>query len=306
MKTLKTLGYLFIMVVLVALSFLFTVREGQEAIVLRLGKITLDATGNASVMNAGLHTKVPLITHVRKFDVRLQTLDIKSSRIVTAEKKDVIVDYYVKWRIADVPLFYTRTSGDYRQAELLLEQQINGGLRAEFGRRTISEVISEDRSSIMDKLREAAAASAHKLGVQVVDVRIKRIDLPTEVSKAVFDRMRAERERVATEHRAEGKAKSEAIKGKADGRAVVIVASASAKANEIMGLGDGRATDIYARAYSKDEAFYGFYRSVQAYGRTFHDKNDILLLRPDSEFFTYFDSSGKQIKVGHSDRHKKH
>lgn len=306
MNALKGLGYLLVIVVLVGLSFLFTVREGQEAILLRLGKITLDRAGNTNVINPGLHTKLPLITHVRKFDVRLQTLDIKSSRIVTEEKKDVIVDYYVKWRIDDVPVFYTRTGGDYSRAELLLEQQINGGLRAEFGRRTISEVISEDRSSIMDKLREAAESSAHKLGVHVVDVRIKRIDLPTEVSKAVFDRMRAERERVATEHRAEGKAKSEAIKGKADAKAVVIVADARAKANEIMGLGDAKATKIYGDAYGKDATFYGFYRSLQAYGHTFQDKNDILLLRPDSQFFTYFDSSGKPIKIAHGNPHKKH
>ncbi|MHA7841099.1 MAG: protease modulator HflC [Gammaproteobacteria bacterium] len=306
MKALKGFGYLFIVVMLIGLSFLFTVREGQEAILLRLGKITVDAAGNPNIMKAGLHTKLPFITHVRKFDVRLQTLDIKSSRIVTAEKKDVIVDYYVKWRIGNVPVFYTRTGGDYGRAELLLEQQINGGLRAEFGQRTISEVISEDRSSIMDKLRETAAVSANKLGVHVVDVRIKRIDLPTEVSKAVFDRMRAERERVATEHRAEGKAKSEAIKGQADAKAIVIVADARAKANEIMGLGDAKATNIYASAYGQDPTFYGFYRSLQAYNHTFQDKNDILLLRPDSQFFTYFDNSRKLTTTGHAGPHKNH
>ena len=303
MKALKPLGYIVVMVILVGLSFLFTVREGQEAILLRLGKITVDGAGEAKVMRAGLHAKLPLITRVRKFDVRLQTLDIQSSRIVTAEKKDVIVDYYVKWRIGSVPVFYTRTGGDYGRAELLLEQQINGGLRAEFGRRTISEVISEDRSSIMDQLRETAAASANKLGVHVVDVRIKRIDLPTEVSKAVFDRMRAERERVATEHRAEGKATAEAIKGKADGKAIVIVANAKAKATEIMGLGEAKAAKIYADAYGKEPAFYAFYRSLQAYGGTFQDKRDILLLRPDSQFFRYFDSSGEPTKVSHGHSH---
>lgn len=297
MKLVKYSIYLLIIFLLGGLTCLFMVQEGQQAILLRLGKITLDSAGQNKVMKPGLHFKVPFISQVRKFDIRLQTLDIKSSRIVTAEKKDVIVDYYVKWQITDVPLFYTRTSGEYERAELLLEQQINGGLRAEFGHRTISEVISEDRSSIMEQLRLVAAKSASKLGIKVIDVRIKRIDLPMEVSKAVFERMRAERERVATEHRAEGKATAEAIKGNAEAKASVIVADAQAKASKIMGLGDAEATRIYAQAYSKDEQAYGFYRSLEVYDHIFRDKNDLLLLRPDSQLFNYFGSSHLSTSV---------
>lgn len=292
MLTDKKLGLSLCIVVLILLySSLFIVSEGQGALLLRLGTIEVDQKGQAIVKKPGLHAKIPLINQVWRFSTRLQTLDIQSSRIVTAEKKDVIVDYFVKWRISNPALYYTRTSGSATQAQVLLEQQLNDSLRAEFGRRTISEVIADDRASIMEALNQQANQSAKTLGLQIVDVRIKRIDLPTEVSAAIFDRMRAERARVATEHRAQGKAKAEAIRANADAEATITVATALADAMRIRGEGDAQAAQIYATAYNKDSAFYAFYRSLIAYKKSFANKQDILILKPDSQFFKYFNGA---------------
>ncbi len=277
---------------ILGLSSLFTVSEGYEGVLLRLGKIQQDSSGQAVVKFPGLHFKLPIVNQVRIFDVRLQTLDIQSSRIVTAEKKDVIVDYYAKWKIAKPALYYTRTGGDELRAQTLLEQQLNDTLRAEFGKRTIQEVVADDRSAIMNKLRTQANGTAQKLGIQVVDVRIKRIDLPPEVSSAVFERMRAERERVATEHRAEGRSKGEAIRAQADANVTITVATAKANAAKIKAEGDAKAAQIYATAYGKDSNFYAFYRSLLAYKSAFQGKkNEVLVLKPDSQFFEYFNSS---------------
>lgn len=279
-------------------STFYTVSEGEQAILLRLGNIETKANGNASIVGPGLHFKLPLITQVRIFDTRLQTLDIKSSRIVTAEQKDVIVDYFVKWRISDLALFYTRIGGDPAQANVLLEQQLNDGLRAQFGRRTIGEVVSDDRAAIMDTLSQQANATAKRLGINVVDVRIKRIDLPGEVSSAVFERMRAERERVATEHRATGKANAQAIRANADATATITIATATAQAANIRSQGDAQAAITYADAYSKDPTFFAFLRSLQAYKTVFaKDQNNILVLKPDSQFFKYFNNEGNAPTV---------
>jgi len=286
---------LFIIFLVLALFYttVYTVNEGEQALLLRLGTIETDAGGMPVVEGPGLHFKIPLITQANIFDTRLQTLDIKSSRIVTAEQKDVMVDYYVKWRINDLALYYTRTGGDPQQANLLLEQQLNDGLRAQFGRRTISEVVSDDRATIMDTLGKQANDTAQRLGIKVVDVRIKRIDLPAEVSSAVFERMRAERERVATEHRSTGKANAEGIRANADADVTVIVATASAQAAAIRAQGDGQAAKIYADAYSKDADFFAFLRSLQAYKAVFSKpQNNLLVLKPDGQFFKYFNSLG--------------
>lgn len=278
-------------------SSIFVITEGQSALLLRLGKIEVDRNNRAVIKHPGLHAKIPLINQVWKFTTRLQTLDIQSSRIVTAEKKDVIVDYYVKWRISNPALYYTRTSGDATKAQLLLEQQLNDGLRAEFGRRTIAEVIADDRASIMDALNRQANQSAKGLGLQIVDVRIKRIDLPMEVSTAIFDRMRAERARVATEHRAQGRANAEAIRANADAQATVIVATARAEAMRVRGNADAEAAAIYSAAYKQDPNFYAFYRSLIAYKKSFANKQDILILKPDSQFFKYFNGTGSEVKT---------
>jgi len=279
-----------IILAILGFSSLYTVSEGRQAIVLRLGKIESSPDGKATIKGPGLHVKLPFINQVRSFDVRLQTLDIDSSRIVTAEKKDVLVDYYAKWYISDIPKYYTSTGGDSLVAEGLLKQQLNDGLRAQFGKRTIKEVVADDRESIMTTVKNQAEAGAARLGITVSDVRIKRIDLPEEVSAAVYERMRAERKRVATKHRADGRAEAEAIHAKADADAAIIVATASTKAQKIRAKGDSKASEIYAKAYGQDPEFYAFYRSLNAYADTFNNKQDVIVMSPKSDFFKYFNN----------------
>lgn len=275
-----------ISLVIIGLTTLYTVKEGQGALVLRLGEITANAQGQPVMITPGLHAKLPIVDHVRYFDVRLQTFDVKSSRILTKEQKYVLVDYYVKWRISDLPLYYTRTGGYSIQAERLLQQKINNALRAAFGERSITEVISE-RGDIMSMLKQKADESAASLGASVVDVRIKSIDLPKEVSTSVFERMRTEREQVATKHRSDGRAAGEVVRAEADAKVTVILAKAKADAERIRAEGSAKAAHIYANAYNKDPNFYAFYRSLEAYMHAFHDKHDLLLLKPDSQFFKY-------------------
>ncbi|CAM4455361.1 MAG: Modulator of FtsH protease HflC [Legionellaceae bacterium] len=291
-KKIQTYTVFSILVLLIFYLCSYTVMEGQRAILLRLGAIKMDMkTGKTLVMVPGLHFKWPFIEQVRKFDIRLQTLDVETSdaksapRIVTREKKNVVVDYYVKWRITDLALYYQRALG---QANTLLEQQLNDALRAEFGLRTINEVIADDRAIIMERLRILANSNAKNLGIGIIDVRIKRIDLPEEVSTAIFEQMRAEREKAAGEHRANGKAAAEAIRANADANATIIAASAKAQSAQIRSEGDMAAANIYADAYSKDPEFYAFYRSILAYKNTFANKKDIMVLKPDSKFFKYF------------------
>ncbi len=277
-----------LLVLLVIVNGLFTVQEYEQGIVLRLGKIVTDSKGEADIKEPGLNFKIPFVTTAKIFDIRLQTLDIESSRIVTSEKKDLLVDYYIKWKITDLPQFYKSTGGRIIRVQTLIEQKSNDGIRAEFGKRTIQEVVSGERRDIMALLREQVNESVEGLGVDVIDVRIKRIDLPTEVSATVFERMRSERARVATEHRAKGRAQAEAIRAKADATATVIVATATSESKIIRGNGDAIAAKIYADAYNKDPEFYAFYRSTKAYQQVFNSKKDLLVLKPDSHFFKYF------------------
>jgi len=290
----KSLVSGFFVLLLIFLMSLYTVTQGQHALLLRLGKLETGSDGKALVIGPGVHFKIPIINQVYRFDTRLQTLDIQSSRLVTVEKKNVIVDYYVKWKIGDLPLYFTRTSGDERQARILLEQQLNDSLRAQFGRRTITEVIADDRTTIMNALLEQADETAKNLGIDVIDVRIKRIDLPEEVSNAILEQMRAERQKVASQHRSQGKADAEAIRATADAEATVIVATAKAEGSRLRGQGDGLAARIYGDAYSKDANFYAFYRSLEAYKESFKNKQDILVLKPDSQFFKYFKGESTQ------------
>ena len=283
---LSFLVFLFLLI----FSSTYIVHEGQRAIVLQLGKMKENgSTEKVNILTPGLHFKWPLINNARFFDVRLQTLTIDSSRIVTAEKKDVIVDYYVKWKIENIPLYFKRTSSNEQRAEFLLEQKLNDALRAEFGKRTIREVVSGERSDIMLQLKKQANISAKDIGVAVIDVRIKRIDLPDEVSSAVFDRMRAEREQAARSHRSKGKAAAEVIRATADSNVIVTLAKAKRDAERIRADGDAKSAEIYANAYKKDTEFYAFYRSLQAYRRTFQDRGKALfVLQPKGEFFKYF------------------
>jgi len=271
---------------LLLLSYLsvFYVKQQEKAILFRLGEMV--RTDYAP----GLHFKIPVINNVNTFDARVLTLDTKSERFLTSEKKNVIVDSFAKWRIGDVGLFYTTVGGDEYQANLRLEQIMKDAIRGEFGLRTIKQLISEDRSELSKTLLEKLAPVAGKFGIELIDIRIKRIDLPPEVSSSVYQRMRAERERVAREFRSQGAESAELISAEADKQRQVLLASAQRDAENIRGRGDAQSADIYAKSYGKNPEFYAFYRSLQAYQTAFEKTQDTLVLKPDSDFFRYFNN----------------
>lgn len=276
---------------------MFVVFEGQRGIVFQFSKIKRDSeTQQMIVYEPGLHFKFPFINTVRKLDARIQTLDEAADRFVTSEKKDLMVDSFVKWRIVDFSTYYLRTSGSIDNAKALLKQKVNNGLRTEFGTRTIKEIVSGDRDSIMVKALESAASTRAELGIDVVDVRIKAINLPAEVSASIYERMRAERTAVAKEHRSQGQEQSEIIRSTIDAKVTVMLATAQKNAHEIRGAGDALAAKIYAESYSKDAEFYKFFRSLQAYENSFNSKSDIMVVKPDSDFFHYLKDTGKSGK----------
>lgn len=280
-------SFLVVLVVLGVLAYFstFRVQQWQQAIVLEFGEI------KRSDYKPGLHFLVPIRDTVKKFDKRLLNLDQPPQRYITSEKKDLNVDYYVKWRISDVKRFYQATSGgDITYANNLLAQRINSALRDEFGKRTVQQVVAGERTEILDKVRTTTAKLPQTLGITVVDVRTKRIDLPEEVSSSVYQRMRAERQRVAADFRARGEEGAERIRANADRERQVILANAYRDAETIRGEGDAQATEIYAASFGKNKDFYALYRSLNAYKTSFNGKNDILLLQPDSEFFKFFNN----------------
>jgi membrane protease subunit HflC len=272
-----------VLVGIVAADSLFTVAETELALLTKFGQIL------RSDFEPGLHFKVPFINQVRKFDRRLLTLDSEPERFLTSEKKDVIVDAFVRWRIADVAQFFRATRGDETQAGLLLYQKVNAALRNEFGKRTVQDVVSGERGKIMDVVTQDASAQVKDLGMAIVDVRVSRIDLPAEVSNSVYQRMRAERERVARDFRSRGAEAAERIRATADRERTVILAEANRDAIAMRGEGDAAAADIYARAFGANPEFYSLYRSLSAYRGSFGNKRDILVLEPNSHFFKYFD-----------------
>ncbi|MCB1752879.1 MAG: protease modulator HflC [Gammaproteobacteria bacterium] len=263
-------------------SSAFVVNQWEVALKLRLGEI-ID-----SDYEPGLHWMVPVLNEVKKFDGRIQTLDAQPQRFLTIEKKDVIVDSYAKWRISNVAQFYRSTGGNSAKTSRLLAERINTSLRDEFGKRTIQEVVSGERAEIMALLTKDADEKAAELGVEILDVRVKQIDLPPEVSESVYDRMRAERERVARDLRAQGAEAAERIRADADRQQTVILADAFKEAEELRGNGDGKSAAIYANAFNKNREFYSFYRSLNAYRGMFNSGSDIMVLEPDSELFQYF------------------
>jgi membrane protease subunit HflC len=275
--------------VLVAWGSLFTVDEREKAMLFQFGEII------EAEYEPGLHFKIPFINNVRKFDNRILTIDQKPERFLTQEKKDLIVDSYVKWRIKNTIDYYKTTQGDELTAGRLLYESINNGLRDEFGKRSIQEIISGDRTQIMRLMTEQASARAETLGIEVIDVRVKKVDYPERVSNSVYQRMRAEREREARDFRSKGHEASERIQADADRQRSILVAEAYRDSEIARGEGDAKATDIYAKAFSKDKEFYKFYRSLTAYQKTFSNSGDVILLEPDSEYFRYFkDPSGKK------------
>ncbi len=272
-----------LLVVLVVLSAsMFTVDQRQNALVFQLGEVVSVKT------KPGLYFKLPLVQNVRYFDTRILTLDSSDpERFITSEKKNVLVDSFIKWRVIDARQFYVSVGGDETRAQIRLNQTVNDGLRAEFGKRTINEVVSGRREEIMNIIRTKADSDARKIGVQVVDVRIKRVDLPESVSENVYRRMEAERKQVANELRSTGAAEAEKIKADADKQKDVIVAEAYRDAQGVKGEGDARASTLYAAAYGKNAEFYAFYRSMQAYRESFKNKSDVMVLDPSADFFKY-------------------
>lgn len=266
-------------------SSTYVIDQRERAILFRLGEIVRTDLG------PGLHFKMPFINNVSKFDGRILTLDANPERFLTSEKKNVIVDSFVKWRIDDLGNYYKATGGDERRAAMRLSQIIKDMLRGEFAKRTVQEVISGERSQIMAILADQATDQVRELGIKVVDVRIKRIDLPSEVSTSVYQRMRAERARVAKDFRSRGEESAIRIRAEADRKRTVLLAEAYRDAERTRGEGDAIAAETYAKAYEKDAEFYSFYRSLDAYKKSFNSPEDVMLIKPDSEFFKYFNSS---------------
>jgi modulator of FtsH protease HflC len=279
------LGLVLFVVVIGAFS-MYRVGQWEKALLFRLGEIV------ATNIQPGLHFKIPFINNVRKFDGRIFTLDVDPERFLTVEKKNVIVDSFVMWRIADVGRYYTTVLGDERHAGQRLEQIIKDGMRGQFSKRTVNEVVSGVRDEMMVQLTADANLQAKAIGIEIVDVRVKRVDLPAEVSNSVFRRMQAERARVAKEFRSQGAEEAEKIRADADRQRQVLIANAYREAQQLRGQGDARAAEIYAGAYGKDKEFYSFYRSLQAYQQSFQKGNDVMLLQPEGEFFEYFSGAG--------------
>ncbi|TEW56962.1 protease modulator HflC [Psychromonas sp. RZ22] len=264
----------------------FVVSEGQNGIVMQFSKVKRDTDGKPVVFAPGLHFKVPFIDSVRTMDTRIQTLDDQPDRFVTSEKKDLIIDSYVKWQIDDLAVYYLATGGNKLQAEALLKRKINNGLRNEIGSHTIKDIVSGKRGEVMETALKRMARSS-ELGIKVIDVRIKKINLPDEVSNSVYKRMRAERQAVAREHRSQGQEKSEVIRANIDRKVSIMLAQANKESAEIRGRGDAKSSKIYSEAFSQDPEFYAFMRSMQAYQKSFADKQDVMVLSPDSDFFKY-------------------
>ncbi|CAH1903675.1 Protein HflC [Candidatus Nitrotoga sp. HW29] len=278
------------LLILLSLS-MFVVDQRQAVIVLQLGEMVGVKTA------PGLYFKIPLIQNVRYFDSRILTFDsVEPERFITAEKKNVMVDSFVKWRIADVKQYYVSVGGDEIRAKTRLMQTVNSSMREEFGKRTINEVVSGERDKIMDTLRQKADLDARKIGVQVLDVRLKRVDFPTEISESVYRRMDAERKRVANELRATGNAESEKIRADADRQREVTLADAYRDAQKIKGDGDAKSSAIYAAAFGRNAEFYAFYRSMDAYKQSFKNKSDVMVMDPSSAFFKYLKGSSKPGK----------
>ena len=283
----KTL--LFVVLVLLGVGLFnqtaYRVLETEKAILLEFGNL-VDAS-----IEPGLHFKLPVAEEVKKFDARVLTLDSKGETYYTIEKKPLIVDSFVKWRVADIEKFYTGTSFDERRAERLLQERTNEGLRNQISRRDMQEVISGQRDELMNDLRkDLDRVMRESVGVEVVDVRVKKIDLPSEVSSTVYERLNSEREIEARQYRAEGQEKALAIRAKADRDAVVLEAEAYRESEQLRGDGDAKAANVYASAYNRDPEFYSFYRSINAYSEVFNNKSDLLVLDPSSDFFKYLQS----------------
>lgn len=284
----KLFGVIIVLLIAVfaASNTLYIIKETERGVLLKFGKLV-----NADIQ-PGLHIKAPFMHEVRKFDSRVLTLDARPERFLTVEKKGIIVDSFAKWRIQDVGKYYTATNGEESRAERLLAQRINEGLRNQFTRRSLQEVVSGERDQLMTELRSSLnKLTIERYGIELIDIRVKRIDLPEQVSESVFNRMTTEREREAREHRSKGKEQAEVIRADADRQRTILEAEAYRDSELLRGEGDAKASAIYANAYNQDPEFYSFVRSLTAYKVTFKNKSDIMLVDPESDFFRYLNNS---------------
>ncbi len=294
----KYLTSVIILAAMVLYSSIVVVNEGARGIMLRFGKVHRDADNKVVVYTPGLHFKIPFIDNIKLLDARIITLDGQADRFVTVEKKDLLVDSYVKWRISDFGRFFTATGGgDYTQASNLLRRKVNDRLRSEIGSRTIKDIVSGTRGELMAGAKKALNTgqdSTAELGIEVVDVRIKQINLPDEVSSSIYQRMRAERDAVAREHRSQGKEKAAFIQADVDRKVTLILANANKNAQELRGSGDAAAAKVYSDAFSQEPEFYSFVRSLKAYESSFNgNSNNMMILKPDSEFFRFMQTPNK-------------
>lgn len=294
----KFLMPVIVIVAIILYTSIIVVPEGARSIMLRFGKVQRDADNKVVVYNPGLHFKIPVIDGIKILNARIQTLDGQADRFVTVEKKDLLVDSYVKWRIADFGKFFTSTGGgDYLRADSLLRRKVNDRLRSEIGSRTIKDIVSGTRGELMLDARKAlntGTDSTAELGIEVIDVRIKQINLPEEVSLSIYQRMSAERDAVAREHRSQGREKAAFIQADVDRKVTVILANANKKAQELRGEGDAVAAKIYADGFGQAPEFYNFIRSLKAYEKSFAQSDNLMIVKPDSEFFKFMQRPTEQ------------
>lgn len=286
MKLSGMVGTTILMALVAVFSSAYVVKETERAVKLKFGEVV------EADIPPGLHFRVPLMDEIRKFDARIMTMDATAERFLTSEKKSLIVDSYAKWKIKDVKKYYTATNGEESRTSALLAQRINDGLRNEIGKRDMHEVVSGKRDELMQDLTQKLNILAlTELGIEVVDIRVKQVELPPDVRKSVFDRMNTERQREAREHRSRGQEEAEGIRAGADREKIVIESEAYREAEMIRGKGDAQAASIYAKAYNRNAEFYAFWRSLKAYEETFSSRSDVMVLQPDSDFFRYLNSS---------------
>ncbi|AWW55945.1 protease modulator HflC [Pasteurella multocida] len=293
----KFLTPVIVVIAAILYSSIVIVSEGTRGIMLRFSKVHRDADNKVVVYNPGLHFKIPFIDSIKILDARIRTLDGQADRFVTVEKKDLLVDSYVKWRISDFGRFYTATGGgDYAQAPNLLRRKVNDRLRSETGSRTIKDIVSGTRGELMEGARKALNTgpdSTAELGIEVVDVRVKQINLPDEVSSSIYQRMRAERDAVAREHRSQGREKAAFIQADVDRKVTLILANANRTAQELRGSGDATAAKVFSDAFSQEPQFYSFLRSLKAYESSFANSDNMMILKPDSDFFRFMQAPTK-------------
>ena len=293
----KFLLPIIVVIAAVLYSSVVVVTEGTRGIMLRFNKVQRDAENKVVVYEPGLHFKLPLIDSIKVLDARIRTLDGSATRFVTVEKKDLLVDSYVKWKISDFGRFYTATGGgDYNQAASLLSRKVNDRLRSEIGTRTIKDIVSGTRGELMAGAKKALNSgqdSTSELGIEVVDVRVKQINLPDEVSSSIYQRMRAERDAVAREHRSQGKEKAAFIQADVDRKVTLILANANKTAQELRGNGDAAAAKLYSQAFAQEPQFYSFIRSLKAYESSFEGSGNMMILKQDSDFFRFMQATKK-------------